>query len=68
MSKDGVPRKTRCFEGRADKPFWLKDEFVEMRCGQGECGAPHPKSSRGLAPEDRGDLGWWVLRKMMVSE
>lgn len=68
MSKDGVPRKTRCFEGRADKPFWLKDEFVEMICGQGECGAPHPKSSRGLAPEDRGDLGWWVLRKMMVSE
>lgn len=58
------------FEGRADKPVWLKgqvcgDEGKAVR----ECaGASKPKSSRRLYPEDRGDLGLGgVLREMTES-
>lgn len=58
------------FEGRADKPAWLKgqvcgDEGKAVR----ECaGASKPKSSRRLYPEDRGDLGLGgVLREMTES-
>lgn len=38
----------QCFEGRADKPLWLKGEFVERRDGWGSAGPHNPSPAEGL--------------------
>lgn len=57
MSKDGVPGKTRCFEGKTDEPFRLKVEFVEMKCGRWSVGPHTPNPAGGLILRTEGI--WW---------